>query len=56
MFAIGIMILLMAGGMAMAQVGSPQVSFRVGVVGYLFVLFGGAGYITLRIARSLDGV
>lgn len=56
MFAIGVAILLVAGGMTLTQIGSPLLTFRTGVVGYLFVLFGGAGYIALRIARSVDGV
>jgi hypothetical protein len=55
-FALGVVILLVVGGMALAQIGSPVLTFRIGVVGYLFVLFGGAGYIALRVARALDGV
>lgn len=55
-FAIGVVILLIAGGMTLTQVGSPLLTFRIGVVGYLLALFGGAGYIALHVARLLDGV
>lgn len=54
--AIGGTSLLLAGVMALGQLGSPALTFRVGVVGYLFVLVGGAGYIALGVARSLGGV
>lgn len=47
-------VLITAGLLAVTEIGSPSLSFRIGVLGYLLMLLGGAGYVSLLLARSLD--
>lgn len=53
LIAVGLGFVGVAGILALA-VDSPVLTFRVGVIGYLLVLLGGAGYIALSVARALD--
>jgi hypothetical protein len=56
LIALGGVFLVVAGVMALTTLGTAGLTYRIGVVGYLFVLFSGAGYIALRVARSLEDV
>lgn len=51
---VGAGVLLLAGLLAVTEIGSPTLTFRVGVLGYLLLLLGGAGYASLLLARRLD--
>ncbi|MFB6104999.1 MAG: hypothetical protein ABEJ57_07990 [Halobacteriaceae archaeon] len=48
--AAGLLLAAVAAVLTFASVGPPAIAFRIGVLGYLLVLFGGAGYIALAVA------
>lgn len=51
---LGALTIVTAGVLAITKIGSPGLTFRIGVLGYLFFLVGAAGYISLTVANRLE--
>lgn len=51
---VGGVVVLTAGVITIMEAGTPTLTFRLGILGYLLLLLGGAGYVSLLLARSLD--
>jgi|GEM_PF-3071267 len=53
-FAAGVVLAAIAAALAVTAAAPAALAFRVGVLGYLLVLFAGAAYVALAVAAWAD--